>query len=667
MTAFHELYVGIPNYASIEKEGLVMYKGAYTGKTLWVDLTNQKAEIKKTDPNLAIMYLGGAGFGIKLLYDLVKPGTDPLGPENVLIFAPGPLSGTSSPCSSRLTITGRSPQTGAVGMSTSGGEFPASMKQAGFDAIVLQGKSEKPVYLQIFDENIRFRSAEKLWGMNTVDTQMFIKEDLGDLNYRIACIGQPGEKLSLMAAIINERRASARKGLGAVMGSKNLKAVAVLGKKDLAIAYPDRYKSARSDLLKRFKNSKTLYKGLAKYGTSDAVDVTVELGIFPTKNFTATGIFGPIEDIGYERQAEDIVRRNPCYNCPVGCSQVRIARTGDYAGTLTEGPEFEASFALAGATGVSDLSALYLADRLCDDYGLDNMSVGNSIAFAMELYERQILTSNEVDGLDLRFGNHHAMITMIHHMAMRIGFGDILADGAVAAAKRIGRDTEQYAMHVKKLELPGYDVRGAKAHGLNYMTSYTGADHNRGYSAQDIFAGTIPNRVNRLELDGKADLCKWNQVLETVLCDCSTFCSFLFSNADSFFNPIEEEGTTDELTQIRIATITELLSSATGIEFTPLEIIRIGERVNVLARCFNIREGFIRKDDYLPKRLAEEGIPGGPSKGARTSKEDQDRLLDEYYAAFGYDSQGIPSLERLNDLGLSDVGKEFIRLGLISE
>jgi aldehyde:ferredoxin oxidoreductase len=331
---------------------------------------------------------------------------------------------------------------------------------------------------------------------------------------------------------------------------------------------------------------------------------------------------------------------------------------------LTEGPEFESSFALAGATGVSDLSALYLADRLCDDYGLDNMSVGNTIAFAMELYEREIISIEETDGLDLRFGNHKAMIEMIHRIAMRTGFGDILADGSVMAAKRIGRDSEQYAMHVKKLELPGYDVRGAKAHGLNYMTSYTGADHNRGYSAQEIFGGSIPKRVNRMELEGKAELCKWNQVMETVLCDCSTFCSFLFSNADSFFNPAEE-GLSDELTEQRITTITEMLDSATGIEFTPKDIIRIGERVNVLARCFNIREGFMRKDDYLPKRLAEEGLPGGASAGARTSKKDQDLLLDQYYEAFGYDSRGVPMLARLNELGLSAVGAEFVKLGLI--
>ena len=389
------------------------------------------------------------------------------------------------------------------------------------------------------------------------------------------------------------------------------------------------------------------------------------MGIFPAKNFSDTGNFGPIEKIGYERMAEDIIRRNPCYKCPVGCSQVRIAREGDYPGVLTEGPEFESSFALAGATGVDDLSALYLADRLCDDYGLDNMSVGITIAFAMELYEKGIISKEDTDGLDLRFGNHKAMIEMIQKIAMRTGFGDVLADGSVKAAERIGKNSEYYAMHVKKLELPGYDVRGAKAHGLNYMTSYTGADHNRGYSAQEIFGGSIPKRVNRFDLEGKAELCMWNQVVETVLCDCSTFCSFLFSNADSFLDPSVEQGISHELTERRIATVTEMLASATGIEFSPADIFKIGERVNVLARCFNIREGITRKDDYLPKRLAEEGIPGGPSAGAKTSKEDQDILLDQYYDLFGYDSEGIPKLERLYDLNLENVAQEFVSLGLI--
>jgi aldehyde:ferredoxin oxidoreductase len=630
-----------------------MYSGGYTGKTLWIDLTTKEIRDERTDPELARLYIGGAGFGIKRLWDLVPAGTDPLGPDNVLIFAPGPLTGTESPCSSRLTVTSLSPATGAVGMATSGGHFPAEMKAAGYDLIIVRGQAASPTYLAISAGKVTFHSAEKLWGTNTLDCQLFVKEELHDHNYRVACIGPAGERQSFMAAIMNERRAVGRKGLGAVMGAKNLKAIAVRGQQAPAIAHPRRFATVRTVLLKRFKGSRSLYTGLSRYGTSDAVDATCELGIFPAKNFSATGVFSPGEELGYEIQAKDIIRRNPCYKCPVGCSQVRLAHSGDYAGALTEGPEFEATYALAGNTGITDLSALYLADRLCDDYGLDNMSVGATIAFAMELFEREIISLADTGGLDLHFGNHRSMIEMIHRMARREGFGDVLADGVVVAARRIGRGSEAYALHVKGLELPGYDVRGAKAHGLNYATSYTGADHNRGYAAQEIFGSSIPVQVDRLALEGKPELCVWNQVVETALCDCSTFCSFLFSNADAFLQPAEQ-GLSRALTEQRVATIAEMLSAATGIEFSPADLIRVGERVNVLARCFNLRAGFTRDDDYLPARLTDEPIPGGPSAGQHTSRADQDWLLDRYYAHCGYDARGVPTDERLRELDLAE-------------
>lgn len=640
-----------------------MYQGGYTGWTLWVDLSNKEAKVERTDPQLARLFMGGAGFGVKLLYDLVRPGTDPLGPDNILVFAPGPLTGTASPCSSRIAVTGRSPLTGAVGMATSGGHFPAEMKFAGFDAIVIRGQAEAATYLAIKDGEVSFRSAEKLRGTSSTDCQLFIKEELRDHNFRVACIGPSGEQRSLMACIINERRAMGRKGLGAVMGAKRLKAIAVRGDPELFIAHRQRFGTARRELLQRFKTSPTLYPELGRYGTSTVVDTGCELGIFPANNYLATGLFTPIEEMGYETQAEDIIRRNPCYNCPVGCSQVRLASSGDFIGALTEGPEFESSWSLGGDTGVSDVSALYLADRLCDEYGLDTISCGATIAFAMELFERGIISTGETDGLELRFGNHQAMIEMIHRIARRQGFGSVLADGVVAAARHIGRGSEAYAMHVKGLELPGYDVRGAKAHGLNYATAYVGADHNRGYAAQEIFGSSIPLAVDRFALEGKAELCKWNQVMKTALCDCPTFCAFLLSDGDAFLRPVEQ-GLSAGLSEYRVGNLTELISAATGIEYSPRELIDIGERVNTLGRCFNLREGFSRKDDYLPQRLAEEPIPGGPSKGHNTSRDDQDWLLDRYYEAYGYDGRGVPTRERLRHLGLKGVARELARLGL---
>ena len=638
-----------------------MYQGGYAGKTAWIDLTTREIKIMRTDPELARMYMGGAGFGLRLLYENVLPGTDPLGAENILVFAPGPLTGTDAPCTSRITVTARSPLTGAVGMATSGGYFPVEMKRAGYDILVIQGESAEPVYIAIEEDRVRIRSAQKVWGMNTTDCQLFIKEDLGDHNYRIACIGQAGERQSLMAAIINERRALGRKGLGAVMGAKKLKAVAVRGDGEIKIADAERFQAARREVLDRFKAHPTLYSGMGRYGTSTLVDLTTELGIFPAHNYAQTGNFDALDEIGFEAQAEEIVRGSPCAGCPVACSRVRIAKSGAYRGVLTEGPEFETSWSFGGATGVTERSSIYASDRLCDEYGLDTISVGATIAFAMELFERGILSIEETDGIDLRFGNHKAMVEMIHKIAHRDGLGSVLADGALRASQQIGRGSERYVMHVKGLELPGYDVRAAKAQGLNYSTAFTGGDHNRGYAFQEVFGVPDPVEVNRLLPEGKPILTKWNQVMEAALCDCTTICSFMIS--EGLLRHVEK-GMAQELTEQRIGSVSELVSAATGLEFSPADLILLGERVNTLGRCFNLRDGFTRADDYLPARLSEEPIPGGPSKGHLTSVDEQNGMLDQYYEAYGYDQQGNPTRDRLTKLSLEDVISDLEENGI---
>lgn len=641
-----------------------MITGGYVGKIAWVDLTNKDIRIESTDSELARMFMGGAGFGIKLVYDLVKPDTDPLGPDNVLVFAPGPITGTSAPCSSRITLSARSPLTGAFGMSTSGGTFPAQLKKSGFDALVISGQSVEPVYLVIRNGKVRIRSAKKIWGMNTFDCQEFLKGDLGNHNDVIACIGQAGEQKSLIASVINERRAMGRKGLGAVMGAKKLKAITVAGNTKIGISDQKRFSKACSELLHRFKAHPSLYKEFGKHGSAMTVDTTIEMGISPANNYSSAGLFEYVESIGYEPQANEILRRNPCKNCPVACSQVRIAKDGDFKGTLTEGPEFETSWSFGVNTGVTDRSAIYLADRLCDDYGMDTISVGSSISFAMELFENDIISIHETDGLDLRFGNHTAMIEVVHKIAKREGIGAILADGVVRASEQIGRGSDYFAMHVKGLELPGYDVRAAKAQGLNYATAFPGADHNRGYSNQDIFGDPVPIRVDRFSSEKSPEVTMWNQVMDAALCDCPTFCVFIMSEG---LLRDAEEGLAQNLTEARVGTVSEIVSAATGIEFAPKDLLTLGERVNTLARCFNIREGFSRKDDYLPERLAVEPIPQGPSKGAVTTKEEQDKLLDKYYELYGYDKRGVPTQNRLRLLGLDDVGQDLSQLGLDSE
>lgn len=618
-----------------------MYKGGYTGKILRINLTDQTAKEAELSLEIAKDFIGGAGFGIKYLYDEVKAGTDPLSPENKLIFAPGPFSGTTIPCASRMAVTAKSPLTGAVGMALTGGYFPVELKFAGYDALIIEGKAEKPTYVWIKNGKVHFRSAKKVWGMKTTDCQQIIKNELNDQNVRIACIGPAGENLSKISCIINELRAAGRKGLGAVMGSKNLKAIAIRGSGTLTIADKEKLKVARGEFLKAMKESPVTYPHFSKLGTPMVVDHTCAMGIFPGKNFSATGKFAPADKIGVDVQETRKVGSEHCYECPVGCTQLMMAKTGAYRGILAEGPEFETLYSFGGATGVDNIDAIIAVDRLADELGLDSMSAGVTIGFAMELFEKGILSKEETGGLELNFGNHEAMVTLLRLMAFREGIGDILADGTKAAAEKIGKGSDKYAMHVKGLELPGYDVRGAKAHGLNYATSYTGADHNRGYAFQEIFGDPIPFEVDRFAAEGKGKLTKWNQDVRSVTCDAAPMCAFLLDQA---------------VAAIATQNTASLMEAVTGLKYAPEEVQRVGERINNLARAFNVREGFTRDDDTLPERIMTEPLKEGASKGHFISKDDLKQMLDEYYTERGWDiDTGAPRREKLTELGLEYV------------
>jgi len=615
-----------------------MYKGGYTGKILRINLTDQTSKEEALPLETAKDFIGGAGFGIKYLFDEVKGGTDPLGPGNKLIFASGPFSGTTIPCASRMAVTAKSPLTNAVGVALTGGYFPVELKYAGYDALVIEGKAESPTYLWIKDNKVQFRSAKKVWGMKTTDCQQILKNELNDQNIRIACIGPAGENLCKIACIINELRAAGRKGLGAVMGSKNLKAIAIRGTGEVAVADKEKYKSAREGFAKAMKESPVLYPQFSKLGTPMVVDHASAIGIFPTKNFSTTGEYAPVDKIGVEVQLTRNVGSEHCYGCPVGCSQLKVARTGPYAGTLAEGPEYETFFSFGGETGVENIDAVIAADRLADELGLDTISAGVAIGFAMELYEKGILSAKDTGGLKLNFGNDEAMLTLLRLMAYREGIGDLLADGTKAAAEKIGKGSEKYAMHVKGLELPAYDVRGAKAHGLNFATSYTGADHNRGYAFQEIFGIPIPHEVDRFSAEGKGKLTKWNQDVRSATCDAPTMCAFLL---DMAVPAIATQNTAD------------LMEAVTGLKLSADEVQAVGERINNLARAFNVREGFSRSDDTLPERLMTEPLKEGASKGQFISKDELKHMLDEYYTERGWDVKtGAPTRKKLTDLGL---------------
>jgi len=393
------------------------------------------------------------------------------------------------------------------------------------------------------------------------------------------------------------------------------------------------------------KESEVLYPQFANTGTPSNVDNTCALGIFPAKNWSATGKFVPVDQIGVEALETRRIGKEHCYDCPVGCSQLRLAQTGPYAGILTEGPEFETLYSLGGQTGVDNIDSIIAADRLCDELGLDTISAGVTIGFAMELFEKGILTLADTGGLELNFGNHQAMNTLIRLIAFREGLGEILSDGVKIASTRIGKGAERFAMHIKGLELPGYDVRGAKAHGLSYSTAYTGADHNRGYAFQEIFGIPVPYAVDRLSIEGKGKLTKWNQDVRTATCDCPTLCVFIF---DMALAPTATENTA------------ALIEAVTGLNLEPEEVIQVGERINNLARAFNVREGFGRADDTFPERLMTEPLQSGASKGQLISKEDLKVMLDEYYTLRSWDlNTGTPTREKLVELGLDYVADQL--------
>jgi aldehyde:ferredoxin oxidoreductase len=424
------------------------------------------------------------------------------------------------------------------------------------------------------------------------------------------------------------------------MGSKNLKAIAVLGTESVGIADDESFRQQRKQMGRWMKESPVLYPFFAKYGTSRGIDGHGARGYFPARNFQDTGEFVPIETLGSEARQAQTIGHASCAECPVGCGQLMLARTGRHAGILTEGPEYETIYSFGGQTGVADLDSVIAADRLSDEFGLDTMSAGVSIGFAMELFERGLLSSEDVDGLDLSFGNHESMLTLLEKIAMREGFGDVLADGVRVAAARLGKDTEYYAMHVKGLELPAYDPRGAMAQGMNLATAFTGADHNRGYAIQEIFGVPVPFEADRFSTERKGELTKWNQDVRTAVCDCPTLCAFVFDTA---------------LAAHALEHTAAVMNAVTGIELTPEEVQRVGERINNLARVFNVRAGFSRADDTLPTRVLTEPLKAGASKGHVVGVDEFNAMLDEYYLARGWDlATGVPSREKLAELGLEE-------------
>lgn len=606
----------------------------WMGKILRVDLGSGDYRVEDLDPEIAKKFIGGQGIATKLLVDEMAPKTNPLGPKNKLIFATGPLTGTHSVTSSRYMVITKSPLTGAFSYANSGGFWGPELKFSGYDLIIIEGKSKKPVYLRIENDQIEIRPARHLWGKDTSETEDIIQEELRkeqtkvQKRARIASIGPAGEKLSRIAAIVNDKhRVAARMGLGAVMGSKNLKAIAVRGSGKVPLADPEGFKKTARSAWEKARISPVTGKTFPLYGTSGMVNFFHEAGLFPVRNFQEN-VFDDVAQISGETQREKfLVKNRACFSCPIGCG--RVTRVLDLKfQDEGEGAEYESIGLLGGSCGVSNLAAVLKANYLCDRLGIDTISMGGTIACAMELFEKGLLTENEV-GFKIGFGDAASLVRLVEMTGKREGFGDILAEGGYRLANKY--KAPEVFMGIKKLEYPAYDPRAAFGMGLSMATAIPGASHGRGYTIAMEVIG-IPKKLDPFEWKGKAMLAKSVQDLAEAW-DASGLCVFAMNV------PLGPDFLAEQLTQ------------ATGIGFIPPILMLSGERMWNLQKIFNIRAGIGQKNDTLPRRFIMEAPTKGPAKGKTVPL---NKMLPEYYELRGWDEKGIPYPGKLSRLGLEN-------------
>jgi aldehyde:ferredoxin oxidoreductase len=598
----------------------------YTGNILDVDLTSEILSQAELDPSLATNFMGGKGFGAKILFDQLPIGCDPLSAENILVFATGPLTGTLAPSSGRFEVCTKSPATGLWLDANCGGFFGPELKFAGYDMLIVRGKAASPVMIVIEDNRVELKAAVDLWGTDTLTTHQQVKDSLGK-EFRVACIGEAGEKGVVFAGIISEYRALGRGGAGAVMGSKNLKAIAVRGTKGISLHAPDRFMVTCREAFNELANSPDTGGGRQKYGTNVILSLMDETGIHPVRNFQK-GKFEGASQVNEEAIETYYERDKACFGCPIYCSKIAEVKKGKYKGSFTEGPEYENVWAFGANCENVDIGAIIQAEYLCDYYGLDGITTGNVIGFLMECFERGALTEADI-GFPLEFGDDDAIIKVIHLIGRRKDAGRLWGEGVKKMGEQI-KGAQQYAMHVKGLELPAYDPRGSTGMALAYATSDRGGCHLRSWPIGDELLAT-ENRMDLSSTEFKAELVKTQQDLFCMI-NCSGMCLFA-----TF--------------AVNLKQITPFLNSATGIDAfgSSDEIMKIGERVNNLVRLFNIREGLTRDLDTLPDRFFKEPLQEGP---CRERVVELDQLLSEYYLVRGWDESGVPEKNKLKQLGI---------------
>ncbi|MFX1253138.1 MAG: aldehyde ferredoxin oxidoreductase family protein [Promethearchaeota archaeon] len=608
----------------------------YTGKILRIDLPG-KSSIEELDEDTAKKWVGGVGLGTKLLYDNFSSDNDPFSPDNPLIFAVGPFAGTAIPTAGKYAVIAKSPLTNMIGYGISSGAFGPALKRAGYDALIITGRSRGLVYLFIDDEEVYTKAATDLIGEITSQTEFKIKEKLGDDDIKVACIGPAGEKLVRYACITNDiTRQVGRCGLGAVMGSKRVKAIAVRGTNSVEVAHLKKLMGLNKVIYERCQTNAT--EKYRNYGTPVNVLNLNALGALPTKNFQYT-TFDHAESISGERLKRDYLKKViACKGCAIGCDHIVEVESGPYKGAVT-GLDYESIFALGSCCGISDLPAIIKAAQMCDDLGLDTMSTGVTIAFAMEAFEKGLITLDDTEGIELTFGNAEAQIQTINLIAEREGIGELLGEGSRLAAEKIGNNSRNFAMHVKGLELPGYSLRTMKTAALGFSVSTRGGCHLR-------------NAAYSPDAKGQVDRFKGDDTRGKIITKVENFYSIFDSLVLCKFirGAIEEKE------------VAELFYYTTNLKTSVEDLYLAGERITNLQKIFNLKQGAQRKDDYPPPRVFEDPVPDGVGKGQRLETQEYEIMLDSYYKARKWSMAGIPTPKTLKELDLDFALKDLENL-----
>ncbi len=614
-------------------------------KVAFIDLGKRSVRVEKIPEILRRKFLGGRGFNMHLLSTYYARALDPFSPGNPLILGAGFLSGTLG-FGSRLNITSRSPESGHLGDTNMGGEFAAEMVKAGFSHLVITGKSERPVYLLVKEGTLEIRPAVHLKGLDTVETQRRIRSELGDEKTQIACIGLAGENLVRFAAVrTGMKNAAGRTGMGAVMGSKGLKAVAARGTMDIAVRDPHEYLRYYHTILSQLMETKWA-RALGQHGTPLLFHLCNAMGFLSVRNNQAT----TVGEKGAGLEAEALARYSTgmlsCFACPVHCRQRYQLIDGKYGGTKGEGPEYGSIGSLGPKLGNLDPEDIIYACELCNHYGLDTMSTGSYLAWAMELYQRRVI-GPKLTGIPLEWGNGASIIELIHSIGRREGIGNVLAEGRLAH-KVFGEGSLEYLMEIKRFPIEMTDERLPKSFALGMATASRGACHMRSRASIDVlglpeqvleavYGGPVSSRFSSYE--GKGRMVWWHEVLNAV-CDSLGVCRFL----SVFSSP----------RGLNYEQLSRLVALVTGIDLTPEELKAVGERVCSLERSMLVKDGISRRDDTLPRRYFEEPVPAGPCKGQIIEKDEFDGMLDEYYRLHGWDKNGIPKPATLRGLGLGE-------------